>query len=146
MKWLSRKIKLLDSFSPQKWEVRFTDIEPCSCDKHELLLHHMRLKNYVSHLITHSHNIAMWTAAHALISFQNRLDISFTVIPASRQPLSFDLMKNMIPLIPHFWFFIVLSLKELNKSWAVCCKLSFHLILLISFIVVHFWQQCFVNP
>ena len=58
MKWLSRKFKLLDSFSPQKWEVRFTDIEPCLCDKHEWLLHHMRLKNYVSHLITHSHNIA----------------------------------------------------------------------------------------
>ena len=75
--WLSRNTKVLDSFSPQKWEVN--TYSTWSCYWHSAFLvrqaqmasHHSRQKNYGSHAMARVHN--MWTAAHALISSRNRL-------------------------------------------------------------------------
>ena len=67
--WLNRNTKLLDSFPPQKWEVKacsmwsgysvfkFIDSQPCLHDKHKLCPHHTRQKNYGLHTIARVHNI-----------------------------------------------------------------------------------------
>ena len=97
MTWLNRNIKVLGSFPPQKREVNtcsmwsgysvfgFTDNQPCWCDKHEWHIHHMRQKNYVSHTITHVHNIGHGNCSTYTYFFPKQTDIHNRVVTQTSQ-------------------------------------------------------------